>query len=269
MFNIKSETSNPILKIHKYRKILLSTTLNEIRANYSGSILGLAWTIFGPAVLITIYVLIYAVVFRIQPPNMSVLEYILYVVSGLIPFLGFSLALGAGTLSISTNKHYLLSTVFPAELVPIRTVISSNTILFLGIALIAALALFTQMASFFILLLPLVIIFQILFTIGIVWVFSLISLVFRDIQFMIQYIVLILLILTPISYTPEMIPPAIKIIAYLNPLFYFTFSFQSIIALRQLPPLSIVAGGIVISTTVFWAGYIYFLKAKAVIFDYV
>ena len=267
MFEKKTE-NNPFARIYNYRKILFSTTFNAIRADYSGSILGLAWTVAGPIILITLYILIYAVVFRIRPINMTTTEYIMYVVSGLIAFLGFSISLGAGTVSISGNKHFLLNTVFPAELVPIRTVIASNMTLFWGIIVITVSTFIVGTASFYLLLLPLVIFFQLLFTIGVIWVFSLVNLVFRDVQFMIQYIVIILLILTPISYTPDMMPGTIKLIAYINPLFYFTYCYQSLIVFGQVPSLWILLTGMTISIATFWLGYWFFLKAKAVVFDY-
>ena len=71
---------------------------------------------------------------------------------------------------------------------------------------------------------------------GVCWVFSLVNLVFKDIQQVLSYVTIILLVASPIAYTPDMLPAQLRLLIYLNPLAYFVVSFQSLIVLGELPP---------------------------------
>ena len=70
------------------RELLYRTTISEIRRRYAGSIMGMAWLLLGPVLLMVLYATIYGVVFRLKPPEMSSNTYVIYILVGLVPFLG-------------------------------------------------------------------------------------------------------------------------------------------------------------------------------------
>lgn len=76
---------------------------------------------------------------------------------------------------------------------------------------------------------------------GIVWLLSLAALVVRDIQHFIQYAVMMLAVITPIAYTPTMVPGSLQVLIYVNPLSYFVISMQYLMILNRLPDFSILA----------------------------
>src|SRR5690349_5578118 len=91
----------PFALVGRYQQLIRATTLAELRGTYAGSILGMAWVVIGPLLLLAIYGAVYAVIFQIRPVSLSRAEYVFYVFSGLVPFLVFSAALNAGALSIA------------------------------------------------------------------------------------------------------------------------------------------------------------------------
>ncbi len=70
------------------RELLYRTTASEIRRRYAGSVMGIAWLLLGPFLLMVLYATIYGVVFRLKPPEMSSNTYVVYILVGLVPFLG-------------------------------------------------------------------------------------------------------------------------------------------------------------------------------------
>lgn len=259
----------PFAAIGRHWEILARATTIALKTKFAGSLLGLIWLVVGPLLLLSLYATIYAVIFKIRPTGMTQIGYVLYVFSGLVPFLAFSAGLTAGTMSLTVNKELLLNTVFPAEFVPLREVLSNSLTIVTGLALVAIINLVVGTYSIWWLLLPVVILFQLMFVTGIVWLLSLANLVIRDIEQLLSLITIALLIVTPIAYTPDMIPASLKAIIYVNPLSYYVIAFQYILVLNTMPPIEILIIGSVISIFSFCGGYYVFRRAKQVMFDYV
>lgn len=259
----------PILLIWNNAYLLGRTTIVELRTQYAGSIFGLLWVVLGPVILLSIYTAVYAFIFRVRPETLSVGEYILYVFSGLVPFLAFSASLMQGAMSLTSNRQILLSTVFPPDLLPLRAVLIASLILPIGMALVVFGDIIFGHASLVTLLVIPVMILQIMFLSGVAWVLSLLTIVMRDIQQLLQYATIMLLVVTPIAYTPDMIPAKLKLLMYVNPLSYFTASFQYILSYDTLPPIEILSGLIVLSLLSFYTGFGLFQKIKTSFYDYV
>ncbi|GAA0599778.1 hypothetical protein [Caenispirillum bisanense] len=258
----------PFRRIAHHRRLLWRTTLVDLKSAYAGSLLGTIWVGLGPLLMLSLYALIYAVIFRVRPTNMTVAEYVLYVFCGLVPFLAFASSLTAGTLSLVSNRALLLNTVFPAELIPLRAVLVASASMPVGGVILLAGDLGLSTPSVTALLIPLVMVMQIMFTVGLCWMLSLLALLIRDIQQLLYYITMLLLTITPIAYTPDMIPSQLALIMYLNPLYYFAISFQSLIILNQIPPLHVLIIGSGISLGFFIVGYAVCTRAKQVFYDY-
>ena len=75
--------------------------------------------------------------------------------------------------------------------------------------------------------------------------------------------------LSPFAYTPEMVPEALRIIIYLNPLSYFVLVFQSLIAFGTLPGLIPALGSIFLGIFTFLIGFLFFKRSKNAFLDYV
>lgn len=258
----------PLALCLKFRGILARTTLVELRSVYAGSLLGLSWLVLGQGFLLGIYALIYTVIFRVNPANMTVAEYVLYVFSGLVPYITFATAVSAGVGVLSRDKQLLLNTVFPSELLPVRSTLVSSATLPIGVVIVMTIAVFFEKLSPVLLLVPFVMVLQIMFQCGLIWLLSLLTLVLRDVQYMIQYVMMMLLVATPIGYTLEMMPRGLKVMAYVNPLFYFVTWYQDLIVGSRIPGLFIVSVTVTMSLTAFAAGYWVFQRAKLTFFDY-
>lgn len=252
----------------RQRNLLLRSTFIQLRSQYAGSVLGLAWIFLGPLLLLSLYTVIYSVIFGVRVPNFTQAEYVLNVFSGLVPFLAFSQALSTSTSSIAKDKKLIFS-AYPTEFVPIRAVIVAYVIV-VPATLIVVLgdAIFSALTWTSLLVIP-VLLMQLMFSVGIGLLLALAGLVARDIQFLIQYVVIALLIATPIAYTPDMIPAGMKSLLYANPLFYYTSANQHLILLNQVPPLEIIIPMLALSTLTFIAGLWIFRRARFAILDLV
>jgi lipopolysaccharide transport system permease protein len=258
----------PFQTIARYWFVLRRAVLADIRAVYAGSVFGRLWLVIGMLLMLAVYAITYAAIFNFKPTDMSITKYILYVFCGLVPFLSFAAALTSGTMSLVTNRSLLLNTAFPAELIPLRSVLANSVGLPVGICIVfvAGLVLGYWAASW--LLVPFVIVLEIMFMTGLCWMLSLIALLFRDIQQVIYYVVMMLSVLTPIAYTPSMVPHALALLIYINPASYFVISIQSLVLLGTLPSIKILVVMVAMSLGMFVAGFHLCRRAKGVFYDF-
>jgi lipopolysaccharide transport system permease protein len=254
--------------IFSRRELLLRTLNSEIRRRYAGSVMGMAWLLVGPVLLMVLYATIYGVVFRLKPPEMNSNAYVVYILAGLVPFLGFSEALTSGTMSLTAQRDVLLNTVFPAELVPLRAVLVAFTAPLVGLLIVLCADIFVGQFTLWVILVPIVILLLLFFVTGVVWLLSLANLVVRDVQQLLSYVTMVLLITSPIAYTPSMLPPGFSLIIWMNPLSYFVIAVQSLIVFGAFPPWPAAIGCVVLGVGSFAFGWRVFQRAKLVFFDY-
>jgi ABC-type polysaccharide/polyol phosphate export permease len=92
--------------------------------------------------------------------------------------------------------------------------------------------------------------------------------VIRDIQYFVSIMVFILIILSPIAYTIDMLPEHLRLYLSFNPLFYFVISYQEIMMFGRIPPLSIFIPMVLFSIFSFLCGYFIFNRMKPTFSDY-
>ncbi|MEP2705270.1 MAG: ABC transporter permease [Roseibium sp.] len=266
--NEKASISNAISLIWNQKKLLFNTVKADVRNQYAGTALGMIWVVLGPLTLLTLYSVIYALIFRVRVPNYTVEEYILNVFSGLVPFLAFSQAL-ANSAGVMRRDQKLFFSSYPNLFIPIKTVLVSYVVLFVGVILVIIGDFAVSTPSWTLFLLPVVAFFQILFSIGLGMFVALFSLVLKDIEVFVQYVTIALLVITPIAYTPEMIPSGLKTLLYGNPLFYYVYASQHLILLNSLPPMEITIIGITLALVMFLGGLWFYNKAHRILNDLV
>lgn len=256
-------------KLTAYRHRIREGVAHDIRQRYTGSAFGSLWAILFPMLQLGIYAGLYTFIFKIRPSGLTEMGYVLLVFSGLVPLMAFGEAINASTSSLSSNKNLLLNTVFPAELIPLRAAISAQITSIVGLIITLILGYVLGRTSWqAILLVPIFWILLLMFVMGIGWIFSLLSLVARDIQHGLGLITMLLFVLSPFAYTPEMVPARLKLIIYLNPLSYFVLTFQQIICYGTWPDPVAAFGSIVLAFGSFLCGFTIFQRAKYVFFDY-
>jgi len=262
---------NPFRLIWKHRVLLIQTVWNDIRQRYVGMALGWIWSVLYPLLLLGVYALIYIFVFRVRVAqlNLNSAEYVALIFCGLIPFLGFSEALGIGVGSVVGNMNLIKNTLFPIELIPVKAVLSAQVTQTVGTFLLLITLIAMNKLTFFVLLLPIVWFCQILFMVGLIWILSGLNIFFRDLQNIVAVWILILMMLSPIAYTIDMVPASLRPFMVVNPLYYFIVTYQGVLMLGHLPPWTVVLTMFLLGILFFSAGFWFFTRLKLVFVDYV
>jgi lipopolysaccharide transport system permease protein len=252
-----------------HRRQLWRGTRTEIRARYAGSILGTAWVVVAPLLLLAIYGVVYLVIYDVKAPGLTSAQYMLYIFAGLVPYLmtAESLTLGAG--SIATNRTLLMNTVFPVDLAPVRAVLTALPIGLAGSGIVLVGAAAAGTLHWTAALLPVVLTLHVLALVGVNWFLSLVAVVVRDVLYILTIVLVMLLVLSPIAYTPSMVPSGWRFVLAVNPFAWFVLAYQRTLILGTVPSgllwLGIAAAGL----GLFLAGDRFFSWGKRVAMDYV
>jgi lipopolysaccharide transport system permease protein len=255
--------------LKSHRKLLWRITRNELTARYAGSHLGNVWVVLAPALLLVVYAVTYAAILRIRLAGLSTSEYVIFIFSGLVPYLMTAEALATAVTSVLTNKSVLNNTVFPIDLAPVKAVLTAQATMVVGMIATLVGAAFVGTLSWTIVFLPAIWFLNVVSLIGVVWFLSLLNVVLRDIQNFLTPVLMMMLIISPIAYTPEIVPDSLRPLILLNPFAYFVVAYQQVITLGIYPgPLHALAL-VLLAFVPFVAGSWFFAAAKRVIVDYV
>ena len=105
--------------------------------------------------------------------------------------------------------------------------------------------------------------------IGVSWVLSLVNVVLRDLQNLITLLLVLLMIASPIAYTPAMVPASLHWVLLVNPLAYYVVTYQRLLVLGELPDPITAILLVVVSIGLFLLGGYFFARTKSVMIDYV
>ncbi len=255
--------------IRRYGPRLFNAVRHDVRQRYAGSYLGTFWAFLYPLCLLGFYATIYVVIFKVRVPDLSAETYTVLVMAGLAPIIMFAESLSSGLTVVAGQRSLLLNTVFPAELLPPRSVLASQVPALSALVITAVAACWLGSAvPVALLVVPVTWVLLIMFLIGLVWILSLLALVVRDIQQIVGIVNMAAMVISPMAYTPDMVPEALRFMLWCNPLTYFVLCLQAPLALGTWPPVVAMVGAVVLGVGTFFAGLAFFRRARFAFVDF-
>ncbi len=196
------------------RKFLLYNLISRnLKVRYRHSLLGMFWTVLIPAVTAAIFYVIFNYVFKVQIPH-----YLLFLLSGLIPWTFFSTAVPLGTESLVNNYNLLNKVPIPIHALLYAEALTHLLNLLLSIpVLIAAMVIFRVWPTWTMIQYPLLVGFLFLITYSFCIIFGLVYVYFRDLKHIITLLLQLWMYGTPVMYSSEMIPQRFRWVLAVNP----------------------------------------------------
>src|SRR5690242_20434536 len=112
--------------LHEHRGLIHSLVRRDLTSRYKGSLMGLMWTIITPAVMITIYTVIFSGIFGAKfGAEGGHLRFAVYLFCGMLPWIAFSDSIQRSTLVLTDNLNLVRRVVFPLEVLPTNLVFSA------------------------------------------------------------------------------------------------------------------------------------------------
>jgi len=124
----------------RHRHLIWQMTKREVVGRYRGSVLGILWSFLNPVFMLTIYTFVFSVVFKAKwgTGSDSKTEFAIILFAGLIVFNLFSETVARSPSLILSNVNYVKKVVFPLEILPVVSILSScfHTLVSIGVLIL-------------------------------------------------------------------------------------------------------------------------------------
>jgi lipopolysaccharide transport system permease protein len=247
------------------RSLTWEMARREVASEHSGKHLGRFWGLFQPLALLAVYAIVYGIVFRAKIGGTFELprNYTIYLLSGLVPWFAFQLAMAKSAAVIPTNAALVKQVVFDLNVLPIATGLAACLPLVLGVGFIGVYTLVVYgTVPLTYIALPLLLALQFFAMGGVAFALAALGTFVKDVRDVVQLSAIVLIFLMPIVYLPGSVPAAFNPLLWLNPFTYMVYCYQDALYFGRIAhPVSWVGFGVG-SLFVFALGYRLFRRVK-------
>ncbi len=249
---------NLFKNIYNYRELLKTNVQKEIRGRYKNSFLGILWSFLNPLLQIAVYAIIFPLIMKTQQEY-----YVIFLCVGLIPWTYFTTTITQSASNIIANGNIVKKVYFPREILPI-SVVTSTTVNFLisSLIILAFVLGYGLGISKYIIFFPIIVLIQYIFSLGVAFIISSVTVYLRDLEHLIAIALQVLFYATPIVYSLETLPQEFRGIMGLNPMAHIITAYRSIFYDKAMPDLTMLGILFVISIVLCIIGYIIFNKLQ-------
>ena len=250
---------------YQHRHLIWQMTKREVVGRYRGSIMGILWSFFNPVFMLTIYTFVFSVVFKTKwgTSSDSKTEFAMILFAGLIVFNLFSETLTRAPALILSNANYVKKVVFPLEILPVVSILSScfHSLVSIGVLILFRLIVGNGF-SLTTVLFPLIIAPLLILTLGISWFLAALGVYLRDVSQTIGLAMTALMFLSPIFFPITALPEKYRIFVYLNPLTFIIEQGREVLIFSHLPDWGGLFIFYVFGCVTALLGYAWFQKAR-------
>lgn len=252
-------------KLFRGRYMLKMMALRELKASYVGSVFGVIWAVLNPLFLLVIYGVVFGIFFGSTPdPGYKTENFFLFLLCGIVPWQFFAQTTVSSSRSVSKNSSLIKKAMgFPSEILPIVTVVSNLVSHIISmILLVLVLVIMAGKVPVFLPLALVYLFFITLFSIGLGWMLSSMNVFLRDIEQVVDIVMMGWFFLTPVIYSPSIVPENILPVMKLNPLYHMVEGYRLALLAGQALPLKETVYLFGVSFVTLAVGGVFFRKLK-------
>jgi lipopolysaccharide transport system permease protein len=254
----------PLWELPRRIDLIISLTKRELAARYRGSVLGVAWAMVTPVVMISIFTFIFAGIFGARfGANGSAWDFALYLFCGLLPWTAFQEAVQHSTQTVVAHTNLVKRVVFPLEILPVALVLTALVNQMFGtLALVVAAIIIRGELHATLLWLPVLVLPQLILTLGVAWLVASLGVFLRDIVQGISLLLTAWLYLTPIIYPESVVPARFRPFIAANPFTHLIRSYRRIMLEGAMPDWRGLAYFTIFALVFFIFGYWWFARTR-------
>jgi lipopolysaccharide transport system permease protein len=226
-------------ELYAYRYLLQNMIVRDLKVRYKNSILGVLWSLLNPLLMMLVFTLVFSVFM-----HSDIRQYAVFILVGLLPWNFFSVAVMSGTTSVTANAALVKKVYFPREALPIAAVMSG--LVNFGLAFLVLLVFLYASGlglTRYALWVPVLLLTQIIFTLGLCLLLSALHVFYRDVVMVLDAGMLAWFFLTPVFYPLEWLGEPLNIAGW---------TFEPAVMMRRLNPMASLIDGY---RTVLWGTY--------------
>lgn len=252
-------------EVWNYRELLYFLTKRDIKVRYKQTILGGLWAIIQPVFMMVVFTLFFG---RMAKMPSDGIPYPIFVYAGLLPWTYFANALSASGESLVGSANLITKVYFPRLIVPTAASLAGLLDFFIAMLVLGGMMVYYQFVpTFQILLFPFLIGLTFFCAVGVGLWLSALNVQYRDIRYVIPFLVQIWMFVSPVIYPASLVPEKYQWFLALNPMGGVISAFRSSL-LGHLPiDWTLLGISVLIISIILLSGLYYFRKMEKTFAD--
>lgn len=262
------QIAKELRSVIKWRELLWQMVGREVKARYKQSILGYFWVILNPLAQMLVMSFAFSLILRIPTNSAGNIPYSIFLFTALLPWNLFANSLSSSTSSLVNSSSLITKVYFPRTILVLSTVLAKIVdFLFASIILVVYMVIYHIPINFNILWIIPIFFIQQIFTLGLSLFFAAANLLYRDIQYLLNLLLVLWMYATPVIYPADIVPDKYKIIFQLNPMSVIINAYRQTVLGMGAPNYSSLLIALLVSAIVLILGLSYFKSREKVFAD--
>ncbi|MEW5798824.1 MAG: ABC transporter permease [Bacteroidota bacterium] len=247
-------------ELWQYRELFYFLVWRDIKIRYKQTFLGTLWALIRPLMGMIVFTLIFN---KLIGFSVEGVPYLLFTFCGVVAWNFFAEGVSGASQSLLSNANLISKVYFPRVIIPAAAILSGLVDFAIAFILAVVLMVYFQFApSITILFLPFFILLTIVTSLGIGFLFSSISVQYRDIAHALPYIIQVMFWITPVGYAANKIPGELQILYWCNPIVCVIEGFRWSMLHSGEMPLHLVGISVSVALALFILGLVNFLRME-------
>jgi lipopolysaccharide transport system permease protein len=249
-----------IKELWRYRELLYFFAWRDIKVRYRQAALGVAWAVIQPLFTMIIFTLFFGRLARMPSDG---IPYPIFAYCALVPWTYFSGVLGLAGNSLVGNSSLITKVYFPRVLLPAAAAMAGLLDFVMSAVLLVAMMIYYHVhPGWALLFCPLVILLMILLTTGASMFVAALNVRYRDVKYVLPFLIQIWLFVTPIIYPMSIIPARYRPILALNPCWGMVDGLRACLFPGHTVDFTLIGVSAGVVLVVFAVGAHYFYRAE-------
>jgi lipopolysaccharide transport system permease protein len=257
----------PVGELWDSRELLYFFVWRDIKIRYKQTAIGAAWAVLQPLLTMLVFSLFFGKLAHIPSEG---LPYPIFYYSALLPWTYFAAALQAGTNTIVENQRVITKVYFPRLTLPLSSVLSGLVDFGISFAMFLVLMVYYGIRpTAAVLWLPAFLLLAVLTALGVSLWLSALNAMYRDVRYLLPFLVQFWLFASPVVYPSSMVPEKWRWLYGLNPMAGVIEGFRWSLTGRDSPRGPMLLASVGVAVVIFLGGVAYFQKMETTVVDLV
>jgi ABC-type polysaccharide/polyol phosphate export systems, permease component len=244
----------------EFRELLTSIVRRDLLIRYKQTVMGFGWAIFMPVLNTLIFTVIFTRVTRLDTGG---IPYPIFAFAGLLPWNFFATSLRFSVASLTGNSSLVTKVYFPRELFPFSAVLVSLIDFAVASVVLAAMMVYYHTGvTWTALFLPIVLLVQVAFTLGVGLILSMANLFYRDVKYLFEVVITVWMFATSVVYPVELVGGRLGELLLLNPMTPIIDGYRAVLLRGTLPDPVPFAAAAILSIIVLAVGWVVFHRLE-------
>ncbi len=204
-------------ELWRFRELFFFLAWRDVKIRYKQTAIGVGWALLRPLLVMLIFTLVFSRLAKLESPGS--IPYPLLIMAGMLPWQFFAAVMGEGSNSLFANANLITKVYFPRLIIPASSVaVALVDLLISGTLMIGMFAWYGMLPPLNVLLLPAFVVMAFMAALGIGLLLSALTVRYRDVRYVIPFLVQFGLYATPVGYSTASIPEEYRWLFALNPM---------------------------------------------------